>query len=170
MYQDKKELNHKKKKRDLIPYFIALFFVMIIVINIIFLYLARSTFSGVLTEDAYQKGLSYNDVVFAQSAQEQRGVQGLIEFGEGAQGAQELIFEPNVACSKVEASLIRTVHDKGDMDIIMSQNNHNSYSYTFDQEITGSWFVRIKCYCEGEEFFFSKKFDIGYTHNAITKK
>ena len=45
-----------------IPYFFVVFFSVILAVNLYYIYLSKKTWSGLVTEDSYQKGLHYNQV------------------------------------------------------------------------------------------------------------
>jgi len=64
------QLNEKRSK---IPYIFFAFFAVIILVNIFYIYLSNVTWRGVATEDAYQKGLNYNDTINASKKQNSLG-------------------------------------------------------------------------------------------------
>lgn len=57
--------NPEKPKGSKIPYLIVAFFVVIFLVNLVFLYFAQTTHTGVIRDQAYEHGLAYNDVVAA---------------------------------------------------------------------------------------------------------
>lgn len=61
-----------------IPWFFVLFFVVIAIVNAVFVYLATSTQTGVVTENAYQKGLNYNATLDQAAAAEALGWRGSV--------------------------------------------------------------------------------------------
>jgi len=64
-------MHNKESFRDrIIPLYFVAFFVVIAIFDGIFVYLATSTHSGVVTENAYQKGLNYNQYIDAYNQQE----------------------------------------------------------------------------------------------------
>ncbi len=72
-------------RRDrLIPWYFVLFFAVVIAVNVVFVTLALRSQPGVITDHAYEKGLAYNKVVDAASAQAALGWQGEISVAEGA--------------------------------------------------------------------------------------
>ncbi len=56
-----------------IPYIFIAFFAVIIVVNVVYIYLAKTTWRGVATEDSYQKGLNYNDTLKQEEKQKELG-------------------------------------------------------------------------------------------------
>lgn len=68
------------KKDRLIPWYFVLAFVILFVVNGIFLYIAISGHQGTVTENAYQKGLNYNTVIDASERQTKLGWQSTISY------------------------------------------------------------------------------------------
>ena len=60
MIEEKSDLENKPQKKSKIPYFFFAFFFVSISVNIFYIYLSKKTWSGVVTEDSYQKGMQYN--------------------------------------------------------------------------------------------------------------
>ena len=56
-----------------IPYIFVAFFAVIIAVNLVYIYLAKSTWRGVETENSYQKGLNYNEVLKQEKKQQELG-------------------------------------------------------------------------------------------------
>lgn len=58
------------EKKSKIPYIFVGFFAVVIVVNFLYIYVAKKTWSGLVTTDSYHKGLHYNDTL--KQAEEQR--------------------------------------------------------------------------------------------------
>ena len=71
---------HKSDKW--IPWYFVAFFVTLFVLDGIFVTIATSTHRGVVTENAYKKGLAYNQVITAFEQQEKLGWKGNITFSQ----------------------------------------------------------------------------------------
>lgn len=56
-----------------IPYIFVAFFAVIIAINLGYIYIAKTTWRGVATENSYQKGLNYNEVLKQEKKQQELG-------------------------------------------------------------------------------------------------
>lgn len=60
------EHNMKPPLRDrLIPWYFVMAFLVVFAVNGLFIYLATSTNRGVVTENAYEKGLAFDRIVEA---------------------------------------------------------------------------------------------------------
>ena len=64
-------------------WWLVAFFALISAVNGAFMYVAMDTWPGLSTEDAYQKGLTYNDTLSAASEQQALGWQSRIELVAG---------------------------------------------------------------------------------------
>jgi len=60
-------------KRSKIPYLFFIFFAVIIGINAFYIYLANKSWRGVTTQDAYEKGVAYNEVITQNKKQQEMG-------------------------------------------------------------------------------------------------
>ncbi|MEM7197973.1 MAG: FixH family protein, partial [Pseudomonadota bacterium] len=63
-----------------IPWYFVAFFVVVVILDAIFVTIATSTHRGVVTELAYEKGLAYNTTIAAFDAQERLGWQADIRY------------------------------------------------------------------------------------------
>ncbi len=62
-----------KAKSSKIPYIFFAFFGVVIAVNICYIYLAKTTWRGVTTDESYQKGLDYNATLEQAQKQEDLG-------------------------------------------------------------------------------------------------
>ncbi len=46
-----------------IPYFFFAFFAVIVAVNVFYIYISQKSWRGVVTQDSYQKGINYNEVI-----------------------------------------------------------------------------------------------------------
>lgn len=60
-------------KKSKIPYFFFVFFAVIFAVDFFYIYLAKKNWRGLATEDAYQKGLHYNNVIANANKQKELG-------------------------------------------------------------------------------------------------
>ena len=58
-----------KQKNNSFPHYFIVFFVILIILDSIFVYLATSTHRGVVTDNAYNQGLNYNKIIEASKKQ-----------------------------------------------------------------------------------------------------
>ena len=142
-------------KRDrLIPWYIVSFFVVVAILDGIFVYIATSTHTGVVTEHAYDKGLAYNETVAAAEAQKQLGWQGdialagdrMLEFSLRDADGRALTG----ALAKVE--FMRPTQDGMDFALDLAESTDGVYTASVDFPAEGLWDVRVFATRGGEEF------------------
>lgn len=67
-------------KRSKIPYFFFVFFGVVIAVNVAYIYISKKTWRGVVTDEAYQKGINYNDTIEQVKKQNNLGWQVIIKY------------------------------------------------------------------------------------------
>lgn len=141
----------------MLKYIIAAIIFVIITVNITFIYAANKTFSGAVTNDAYNKGLKYNKVVLADAAQK-NVVSGSLQLIEGKDGHNVLVFEGSTLFDSATIYFFSTTNSKSDFSIDMPYESKN-YLIKLNNDVKGPWLVRIKCYIGETEYYFSEKFN-----------
>jgi nitrogen fixation protein FixH len=61
------------QKKSKIPYFFLAFFLVVLLVNISYIYISQSTWRGISTQNSYQKGLQYNQVLQTAKKQKELG-------------------------------------------------------------------------------------------------
>ncbi len=64
---------NEKIKPSKIPYFFVCFFTIFIIVDIAYIIVANSTWRGVISEDAYDKGIDHNQILHLQNLQKKIG-------------------------------------------------------------------------------------------------
>lgn len=136
---------------------IILFFViLVLMVNIAFIYLANRTFLGTVTENAYNKGLKYNDVILQESSQN-KVVQGSIDYISASEHL--ILFNSSRSCDSAIFYLFSATGDGKDFDMNFPYSS-SSYSIKLKNDTKGPWLIRVKCYIEENEYYFSKKINL----------
>lgn len=145
-----------------IPLLITTFFTLIIVMNLIFWYVAEKTFPGSVTSDSYGKGLQYDKVIAEEKIQKNHNINGEISY-KYLNNNLFLTFKSNAKCQRVIANMMRTVHDQEDI-IINLEHDNDQHSALLADNMLGLWFVRIKCLADKENlYYFASKLNIKKT-------
>jgi nitrogen fixation protein FixH len=61
------------EKKSKIPYIFFAFFAVVLAVNIFYIYLSKKTWHGLISENAYQKGLNYNQSLELAKKQKELG-------------------------------------------------------------------------------------------------
>lgn len=132
-------------KRDKwIPWYFVAFFAVLAVMDGIFVYLATNTHTGVVTEQAYDRGLNYNETVEAAEAQAALGWQGAISYS--SNGILTFDLSANDAPlvgAEVVAEFTRPTHNGVDFSIPLVDLYNGRYQALVDFPLDGVWDARV---------------------------
>lgn len=135
-----------------------LFFGTIIAVNGVLMYFALNTWPGLVTENAYTKGLNYNDTIAASESQRLLAW----EVGIALDNDKKLrisIIDDNsapVPGLKMEAVLTRPLGDHKIVFLTMHENKPGIYEGEFSAPLLGRWKVDIKAVSSTGSVFKSR--------------
>lgn len=135
---------------------ILFFAILVLMVNIAFIYLANKTFLGGITPDSYNKGLKYNDVI-SQQALQNKVLQGSIEHVSDHENM--ISFHCSKSCDSNSFSFFSATGVVKDFDVDFPYSSH-FYSIKLKNDIKGPWLIRVKCYIGKNEYYFSKKVNL----------
>ncbi len=132
-------------KRDKwIPWYFVAFFVGLAIMDGIFVYLAKSTFTGVVTDQAYERGLKYNETVAAAEAQAELGwVSSAVLEGDGTFNFTLSDGSDVMAGAEVTAEFTRPTQSGVDFELPLVGLQNGTYSVKVDFPLEGVWDVRV---------------------------
>lgn len=151
-------VNAGQPPRSLIPWMIVGFFVALACLLGWFADLAVSSYTGVVTDEAYEKGLHYNDTIARARAQDALGWQGDIRLENGllaftlrdATGA-------GIDGAKVDAYAMRPVQAGKDTQVTMQAEGDGAYRARLSLPQSGLWLVEIHAKSKQGDFQVSKR-------------
>lgn len=132
-----------------IPWMFVGGFAIIIAVNGALIYFAQSSFSGLETENAYEKGLRYNQTLEAAAAQDKLGWHGEITLGAATDSQYELAVQfadrqaRPIDGLRVEAHLRRPSNAGMDQDVVLRHRGSGRYTAEIALPALGQWDVRI---------------------------
>jgi len=127
-----------------IPWYIVLFFVVLSFVFGGFTYVALKTHTGIVTDNAYKKGLAYNDIIDKDRQQAALGYKAQLRREQGV-----LVFAlTDKAGAPVEMSsaaiwFFRPTDAKGDLRAEMTAAAAGRFEYAAAPPAPGLWEVRI---------------------------
>lgn len=133
------------KREWWIPFYFVAFFVAIAVLDGIFVYLAVSTQSGVVTDQAYEKGLAFNQTLSAAQSARDLGITPVFKI----QG-QELTWKLTdrhggpATGAAVTARLVRPVQEGYDQTYTLSEVEPGLYQARIAPPLPGAWDIYLK--------------------------
>ncbi|MBF0417812.1 MAG: FixH family protein [Magnetococcales bacterium] len=149
------------------PTAIVLFFVVVFVVNAIFVRLSLTSWSGVVTEKAYDKGLAYNQVLKAQQTQDAMGWRVTLEDGTlraGTLGTLHLTVEDQqgtpIRGARVAGTLVRPVQQGYDQEFDMKESSPGRYEVGLSVPMSGIWELKVHVDAAGGEYRLARRIQV----------
>jgi nitrogen fixation protein FixH len=124
-------------------------FGVIIAVNLVFVYLAIDTFTGVTRENPYQDGLAYNEVLAEREALRALGWQGDVTFSAAGDGAENITVTLTdragapLSGLTLAGTLRRPTHEGMDQPLTWQETAPGSYSALVTLPRRGNWDLEI---------------------------
>lgn len=126
------------------------FFAVVFAANIVFVWLANESWSGLSTEDAYRKGLAYNDTLARAEVQRALGWQASTDIRARADGRHELVVTLReregrpVDGRTVTANFRWPVSEGQDFTTALAQVGPGEYRAAFTPPTLGQWNLHVE--------------------------
>jgi len=123
------------------------FFGVVAAVNTVFLVVALSTHPGVETEDAYRRGLAYNEEMRIAEAQAAAGWFTEFEHDAEAKTLRATIFDRRnrgLTSLRVTGRAERPAHASDDFAVKFAEDAAGRYVAPFAPPLPGQWLVRIE--------------------------
>lgn len=138
-----------------IPYAFIGFFAVVLLANGAMIWLAFTTWTGLETTGAYEKGLAYNDTL--EEAKAQAALGWSVEAAFEDAGARTLETRIELADrygnlirdARVRASFVRPTHDGHDLVVDVHHAGGGGYATTTRLPLAGQWDVRLMIEADG---------------------
>ena len=148
-----------------IPWYFVAFFSFLTAVFTWFGYIAHHTYTGVVMDDAYEKGLKYNDVI--EKAAEQEKLGWTADISAVSAGGRALITVrlkdgkgAGIVGAKVKLWLVRPVQAGLDQHVTMQDSGGGIYVATADLPARGLWELRAEARKDGHRFQAFKRTEI----------
>ncbi len=155
---------HTSKPIDkFIPWFFVLFFVGLALLLGDFVSIAIRTDPGVVTEDAYKKGLAYNYVIEQQRLQDKLGWQGEVTVKKDAQQNAMIVFKlldkhkKPVENAQVQVTFIRPTQKKHDVTVGLTSVSPGLYEGKALLPFSGLWEARAVAQRDKDSYQMTKR-------------
>ncbi|MBF0126331.1 MAG: FixH family protein [Magnetococcales bacterium] len=149
------------------PTAIVLFFLVIFMVNAFFVRVSMVSWTGVVTEGSYNKGLVYNQVIKAQNAQDALGWRvTLDESGLRAGEAGRLTLSlwdgtgQPLRNARIQGILFRPVAQGMDQTFTMSEEQPGLYGTRLPVPSPGQWDVKLQIQANDEEFRYVRRIQL----------
>ncbi len=142
----------KKLTGKNVLFIFVIFFLVVFGVNFVFISAALKTHSGVVTEDAYRKGIAYNDLL--ERSKNQPEVTQKLELGK-SRIVWSITDEKDSAIvdADVQAYFIWPVKKGYDFDVTLNPTDRaGHYAADIDLPFAGRWRVKLIASWDGQEF------------------
>ncbi|MGI9499694.1 MAG: FixH family protein [Geminicoccaceae bacterium] len=149
-----------------IPWVFVGLFLLVLAANGTLVVIAVSTFTGLETTSAYEKGLAYNDRLAAVAEQESLGWKAELDVtptGERRVGlALELVdrLDNPITSAEVEATLLRPVQEGHDMILRFDDRDDGRYGAEIDLPFPGQWDVQLIARAHGKTYRLAERIHV----------
>ncbi len=125
------------------------FFAIVLLANVAFVWLALDSWTGLDTEQAYQKGLNYNRTIEAAAAQRRLGwrLDYSLAAADGDKELQVRLHDDKglpLADRKITATLVRPTHAGHDLTLTLAATGPGRYQARFRPPLPGQWDLTIR--------------------------
>ncbi|TNE62538.1 MAG: hypothetical protein EP335_11910 [Alphaproteobacteria bacterium] len=152
-----------RKSDRFIPWYFVAFFLTFIVVDAVFVYIATTTHTGVVTDHAYKEGISYNETVAASDAQDRLGWQGTVRL-DGVAGFSFRLADKAgkpLSGAKVQASFMRPTSDGKDFTAELVETEAGLYEAAVAFPLPGVWDARVFAGRDGQEYQHHERLIVG---------
>ncbi|MCK6450355.1 MAG: FixH family protein [Alphaproteobacteria bacterium] len=133
----------------LIPWLFVLGFLVVFAVNAVMVTIALGSFSGLVTDRAYDRGRAYNRTLEARAAQEALGWQVRLGVVPAEPGIVRLTVEAAdrggapLSGATVTATLVRPIEPGHDRAVDLTERGAGRYGATLPVDLAGQWEARI---------------------------
>ncbi|NBX65604.1 MAG: hypothetical protein EBQ96_01235 [Proteobacteria bacterium] len=136
-----------------IPWLFVVFFLVIAAVDTVFVTMAVRTHTGVVTDQAYEKGLAYNKTLEDSAAQSALGWTGEVKLTRDLLTYDLRDQKGNaIEGATLKASIKRPVTQGYDLDIDLKSTGPGAYQAPLSLPLKGQWQVRIYAKVRDQEF------------------
>lgn len=146
-----------------IPWFFVIFFVVLTIALGAFTWIAVKSNRGVVTENAYKKGLAYNSVIEKQKQQDALAWQADLAVDKQDDGAVLLRFTLKnkqgmpLSDAAVQAVFVRPTEAGHDVTLPLTHKKNELYTASTTLPFRGLWVVRITAQRGQDSFQYEKR-------------
>lgn len=142
----------------LIPWYFVMAFLVVLAVNAVFVYVAITSNSGVVTEHAYEKGLDYNDIKAEADKQLALGWNGVIDYADGV--LQFTLKDKNqtpLTDAHAIAYIERPLEPALNRKIVLEEKAPGDYAATVPFPKKGQWHIAVSVLWQQQTYQISKK-------------
>jgi nitrogen fixation protein FixH len=151
------------KYKRILFWILGAFFGIIFIANIFLVYYANDSWTGLTTEDAYQKGVEYNKTIEEHQQSKLLGWEGSIGFmpSSATQGKLSIDLKGKqgkaISGAVVKAKLIRPTSGGNDKTLALMESSNGMYEENITFPLEGVWDIEITATQQENTAIFAKR-------------
>lgn len=141
-----------------IPWIFVASFVIVAAVNGVFIYFASVSWTGLQTEDAYEKGLAYNATIDAAKAQEKLGWKASVSFDALGENGGRLTVDladrdgAPIDGASVHGLAVRPTREGLDQEINLAAVGRGRYAADIELPLPGVWDIKLSARRDNARF------------------
>lgn len=156
------------EKKTMEPFMVGIvfMFIVVVVVNGIFVYLGQISWTGLVIEDPYAKGLAFNQHIQAQKAQDALGWQSIVrlDLRVNVSGKLEVQFfdadRQPLSGLTVVAQLFRPVQTGYDQSVLLTLVASGLYQGEMTAPLPGEWELRLEATKQHQTYRLNKRIQV----------
>ena len=149
-----------------IPWVFVGLFLLVLAVNGTMIAIAISTFTGLETTQAYEKGLAYNNRLAAVAEQERLGWNAALGVTSAGEQRVSLTFDLTdqlgspITSADVKAVLLRPVQEGHDMTVRLDDQGHGHYAAEVALPLPGQWDIQLNANAREKTYKLAKRIHV----------
>lgn len=158
--------NNLSFRDKLIPWYIVTFFVVIAIVDGIFVTIAMRTHTGVVAKHPYEKGIAYNQTIKDAEDQEELGWKSNFEYKNISRQFGKISFSlrdangKKLEPEKIYVTITRPVQEGMDFRINLTKENAGIFQSNVFFPEEGLWELRAYAEVSGQKYQQSKRVNV----------
>jgi nitrogen fixation protein FixH len=150
----------RSPRSSIIPWLFVAGFAIVIAVNGVMIWLALSSFSGLYSDHARDRGLHYNQVVAEQQQRDALGWTVRIDWQAGNHRLQIALSDAAgkpLSDATVSVELIRPAERRAPLGVVVTNLGDGRYGGTVELPARGNWDADIVVEARGKEYAVTKR-------------
>ena len=137
------EQAERSKKGKIVFWSLVTFFAVFSTVDAFFVYKAMTTHTGVITENAYEEGLAYNQVIEQAREQKDMNVSATYQEGVLTVDLKDQTHAPVIG-AVVTVDIVRNIHEDHDFQVLLQHKGDGLYQKKLSLPLKGIWTANIE--------------------------
>jgi nitrogen fixation protein FixH len=149
-----------RRRGHYVPWLFVAGFAVVIAVNVVMIWLAVSSFSGLYTAQPRDRGLHYNEIIAEQKVRDALGWRVDAVWVAAASRLEVAVFDATgrpLSGAHLTANLIRPVEKRPPLQIVLEAVEIGRFAGRIELPERGNWDVDIVVECGGERYALTRR-------------